>query len=643
MKVFGVFDPDRRRDELRCLLDTLAASMNHGSYRSDVFVDEGLGLGRLYFDFIRGDTQPIWNEDKTRFIVMVGDIFDYENGKRELVERGHEFRYGKSGAEFILHGYEEWGTCLFRALNGVFLSIIYDCGTRTLSILNDRYGMKPFYYFYDDPFLIFASEVKAVIKDDKVGREVDWDGWHDIFSYGYLIGMKTVFRDIKSLPNAIVMTLNEDGISFDKYWRYDQIKVDDGRSEREWVDEGVRLLRQAVERQTRDLKECIVPLSGGIDSRGIACALKKYTDVRFETFTYPACEEDTIYANEIAQHLELKNTFIARPEDLVEKHLVDMVYLNDGMRTLVPLPPTTMMQLHYVREGPETSQVHLMGLGSPIFWGRPNERDVEKHIQDDEKLAVILDRRMRRVKVDRYVDEFFMGPERDKLKPRIKSLLEEISSIGEHENRMVIFLLKNNTTHNMSLYVNNMISVKTNFYLPYLDNDLVEYCFSIPLAIKQNMGIRTKIFNKLFHHQTNDRLQLKIMKKMCPQIMRISSTRYPVFSRYFLSTLARSKIQKKRILLLLFQHLKHYLVKRRPIDQTTLHEELVKKEFKYMVGLLKSLKMPPYIDGERLIEKTQRYLREDKDPSHFLVPLLEFCIWYNLFIEDVSPSELTTN
>jgi len=76
MKVFGVFDPDRGQEELGLVLDAMAASLNHGSYTSDLFVDEGLGLGRAYFDFIRGDAQPVWNEDRTRCVVMVGDIFD---------------------------------------------------------------------------------------------------------------------------------------------------------------------------------------------------------------------------------------------------------------------------------------------------------------------------------------------------------------------------------------------------------------------------------------------------------------------------------------------------------------------------------------------------------------------------------------
>jgi len=643
MKIFGVFDPDRGQDELANVLDEMRASLNHGSYSSDVFVDDGLCMGRMYFDYLKKDTQPIWNEDKTRFILMVGDIFDYEQGRRELEAKGHEFKYGKSHAEFVLHGLEEWGRDLIRELNGFFVFLLYDTENRALTIVNDRYGLRPLYYYFDNPFFIFASEVKAIIRDGKVPREIDWDGWHDIFSYKFLMGTKTLFRNVKALDNAVVVTVDVNGVSSEKYWRYDEIKVDHESSLDELVDEGVRFFRQAVERQTRGLRRCVVPLSGGMDSRGIVCAIKKFTEVDLETFTHLASEEDEIFGREVADHLNVKNAFIPRPRDLIEKYLVDMVYLNDGMRILIPPPPTSMLLLHYAREGPEFPFFHFMGLASPILWGWSDQEEVDKYIRDDEKLARYVDKKNRQVKVNQYIDEFFLSPVREKMKPRINSLLKEFKSIGEHENKMMIWGLRNWVINCMSRYANNILSLKTTSYFPYLENDFVEYSLSIPPLMKQAGGIRQKIFNKLFRHHMNDILQIRIMKKLFPEAMKISSTRHPVFSRYYLSTLARSKNQKKKLLQLFLHHIKHYLTKRRPLHQIELTKDFVKKEFKYMFDLLKSLRIPPFIDRERLLEKTLKYLRNDRDPSYFLIPLLEFCIWYNLFIFNIPASQLVVN
>jgi len=336
--------------------------------------------------------------------------------------------------------------------------------------------------------------------------------------------------------------------------------------------------------------------------------------------------------------MDVKNISIPRTVGLIEKYLVDMVYLNDGMRIIVPPPPTTMMLLKYARENSTVPKIHFMGLAAPILRGRPNEKDLIKHLSDDRMLAIYRDRRMRR---RTKVDEFFYSPIREKLEPSLDSLIEEFGFIENHENKLTIFMLRNVQKNKMHQYAFNMLSVATKSYFPYLDNDFVEYCLSIPPMMKQDKGILPKIFKILFAHSVNDGLHFKTLKKMCPEVMKISSTRYPVFSRFYLSTLARSKNQKKKLFKLLLQHLKHHLIKRRPLSQTTLHEDFIKKEFKYMIDLLKSLKIPPFINGKRLLMKTQRYLKDNKDPSYFLIPLLEFCIWYNLFIYDIPPSEIT--
>ena len=122
--------------------------------------------------------------------------------------------------------------------------------------------------------------------------------------------------------------------------------------------------------------------------------------------------------------------------------------------------------------------------------------------------------------------------------------------------------------------------------------------------------------------------------------MKISSTKYPVFSRYYLSTIARSRNQKKKLLILLLQHIKNNVIFRKPYSEIEEAIKLTRREFRYMIDLLKSLKTPPFLDRARLLNKTQQYFKNNKDPSYFLIPLLEFCIWYNLFIYDIPPSKL---
>jgi hypothetical protein len=145
--------------------------------------------------------------------------------------------------------------------------------------------MKPLYYHYDQSSFVFASEVKAIIEDKKIEKEINWDGWRDFFSYGFLFGTKTLFKNVFALPKATILTLTTNEALFKTYWSYNQIRVDYESSEPSFVNKGEKLVRQAIERQTKDLEECIVLLSGGYDSRCIASCIKYFTDVNFETFT----------------------------------------------------------------------------------------------------------------------------------------------------------------------------------------------------------------------------------------------------------------------------------------------------------------------------------------------------------------------
>src|SRR3990170_8692047 len=392
MKICGIFDRERDEEELGTIIGKMHSSLNHGSYGFDSFVTKGLGIGRLYSDIWCQDRQPIWNEDHSKFIVMAGKIFDYGMRRRELVARGHEFRHPRSDAEFILHGLEEWGDDLIRELNGVFVLAVYDAEDRTLTIANDRYGMNPLYYHYDQSSFVFASEVKAIIKDKKVKKEINWDGWRDFFSYGFLFGTKTLFKNVYAFPNATILTLTTNEALFKTYWSYNQTMVDYESSEQSFVNRGAKLIRQAIERQTEDLEECSVLLSGGYDSRCIASSIKYFTDVNFETVTtlHPVGIVDAILGIEIGRFLGVKNTYIPRPTNLVPKYLINKVFLLDGMCLehlwILPL-------IDYLKKG----KVNFDGIAGDILLGGSVMRDFLTlsggslaDVHDDRKFALMI-------------------------------------------------------------------------------------------------------------------------------------------------------------------------------------------------------------------------------------------------------------
>jgi len=637
LKIYGLIDPNRSKGELSLVLEKMKASMNHGSYSSDVLVKENLGMGRSFIDFARTETQPVHAKDKSKFVFMVGKISGYEEKKEELVRKGYVFRYPKSDAEFVLHGFEEWGRDLIRELNGEFALAIYDAASQKLIIANGRCGMEPLYYYFDEQLFIFASEVKAIIQDERVEKEINWDGWHDIFSYGRIYGNKTLFLNIHRLDDASILTLNKNAISIEKYWRYDQIKVNHEGSEQYFVDESVRLIKQAIERQVRDIDDCIVSLSGGYDSRGIALALSMFTDMDYETYTLFTCEEDVVFAREVADCLKVKNVYVPRPRDLIKKRLVEKVYLLDGMRVLLPPPPTTLMTLHHMRSSSDINKVIFNGLGGDVLF-TGSRHNIPSDITD-EKLALFFDRRRRR---RTKVDEFFHSPIREKLRPKIDSLLEEVKVLGKQDNRMSIFQMREarNVFSRLSI---NITSVRSPVYFMYLDKDLVEFGFSIPQSFKKSKNLSMKFFQKIFpreNRRPRKEIWFKILKKISNRCMRIPSTNDIIFPTLFLKSFILSRRQKKELLLLLIKNLKHFLTRLQIRSQVETHSKQTLAEIGYMINLMKKLDIPDFINIKGLMAKTQEYLKNDKNPIGFFVPILEFCIWYNLFITNVPLNQL---
>ena len=608
MKIYGVFDPNRSPNELKTLLEKMNSQLDHEKYwKSGNFITENFGIGHVYSEIVVHDIQPVWNENHTKFIVMVGKIFDYEKMKKELVEKGHIFTCANSDAEFVLHGIEEWGERLLRDLNGFFVLVIYDTIEKSISVANDRCAAKPFYYYMQNSTLVFASEIKAIIKDNKVKKEINWDGWRDFFSYGFVLGNKTLFKNVYSLPPAAVLKIkgisNGCNVSLKQYWNYSEIQVDHANSEQYFIEKGTELLKEAILRQTKHLKKCIVLLSGGYDSRFIASAIRYYTDVRFETFTTRMIAVatslkstlptflDPILAKEIAKILKVKNTYFPKIYDIYSRYLVEKVFLLDGMS----LEHLWIMPLVDNLSG----QISLDGLaGGVLMTGASLKKKTLTSANNVRNIAIMLHQQMRKLlgSQTEVIIDFFENPFKEKLKPKIDNLLHEIMSIKNEENIITIFHMSNRTKNAIALLPNNIIGKRATCFFPFLDKDLVEFSLTIPPIMK--------ITKKLY---------ARMLAKMFPEIMRIPSTHYLLARDSIRKWLARCKLLPS------------------VLAQFTIETFSFGKEVSQLLNLLESLRLPPFVNLSRIKKRTQQHLERGKNPLPFLTPISHFCIWYSIF------------
>src|SRR5581483_1454505 len=173
--IAGMFNRSAKQAVAESDMRQMLSLLRHrGPDEFGILLDREVGLGnaRLSIIDLGGGSQPIANEDETLWIVFNGEIFNYVELRPELEARGHRFRTS-SDTEVILHLFEEYGTGCFERMNGQWAIAIWDTKQRRLLLARDRLGVRPLFYTQAEDSLIFASEIKSILGDQRVRAEID--------------------------------------------------------------------------------------------------------------------------------------------------------------------------------------------------------------------------------------------------------------------------------------------------------------------------------------------------------------------------------------------------------------------------------------------------------------------------------------
>jgi len=634
LKICGVFDKTRGKNKIETLITQMCSELNRGSYYLNTLSMDNFGIGGLSLTLPEIENKPIVYSEGSKVVAAIGKLLDNEpsNKESENTKPGNKNipKYLKVFSQLSEKNGKKLHEFL-RTLNGSFVLVAYDVNTGNLVIANDKIGVKPLFYYHGESFLSFASEIKALLFDDKIERKINWDGWRDRFAYGYLLGTKTLFKNIYSLPNASILTFKNGKISLEKYWSYNEIEIDRSHSEEYFAKKGISFIREAIKKWTQGLKQCIVLLSGGYDSRCIAASLKNYTDVNFETFTTEHSFNDEIYAEQIAKCLKVKNTFVPRTDNLYKKYFIKLIELTEGAFT-----SDTSLWVMPLIEHLNKPSINLDGMAIDIYLKGffMNYLNL-KNVGHDRIFASILHQELQHRSRGAWPNlanyyhliksyspsqawQFFDDSAKAKLEPDINSVDREISNIRKNGNRVIVFFLKNRMRNVLSLAVENLMSRTMQNYTPFVESDLVEFGLSIPPKMK-----------------LNKKMYSKILKKSFPDVMKINSTN---------DLLPHSEVLN-RIELMIAQFLPTPILElsRKMLGTTKIllsKAEIDVKTIDYLTSLLTNLTVPQFIKKNALLGCTHEYLNGKIDPRFFLEPLVEFCVWYNLFILGKSPEEL---
>lgn len=277
--IAGWVDLKRDISQYQNAIENMTETLKYrGPDASGIYTSTNVLLGhrRLAVVDIEGGVQPMTRKIGNREFVLIynGELYNTEDIRKELLNLGYKFN-GHSDTEVLLVSYIEWGHKCVHKLNGIFAFAVWDSLERTLFMARDRFGVKPLFYGIRDNALIFASELKAILKCPKVSAEINELGLSEIFCLGPArtpgVG---VFKDINELRPAHYLTFSEKGLKIQKYWSLESRPHED--TYEQTVEKVRYLVLDTIERQLiSDVPICTF-LSGGLDSSAITAAAAKH-------------------------------------------------------------------------------------------------------------------------------------------------------------------------------------------------------------------------------------------------------------------------------------------------------------------------------------------------------------------------------
>jgi asparagine synthase (glutamine-hydrolyzing) len=323
-----------------------------------------IGMRRLAIIDLAGSQQPIFNEDQSMLIVFNGEIYNYQALQQTLKARGHRFRTN-GDTETILHAYEEFGDDCVNHLHGMFTFAIWDRQRQRLFAARDRFGKKPFNYYWHNQQFIFASEIKSILETG-IPREIEAQALDEFLVYRYIPTPLTLFKHVMKLPAAHTLVYEQGQVQLRRYW-----DLPFGHSchdnEATAIERATKLLEEAVRMRLMSEMPLGAFLSGGLDSSVVVGIMSRMMSQPVKTFSI-GFEEETFnelpYARKVAQHFGTEHHEFFVKYDLVSI-LPQLVWDYDE-----PFADSSLLPTYYVSKlAREHVTVVLTGDGGDEIFG----------------------------------------------------------------------------------------------------------------------------------------------------------------------------------------------------------------------------------------------------------------------------------
>jgi asparagine synthase (glutamine-hydrolysing) len=326
----------------RSLIEKMCEVITHrGPDDQGIYVDTSIGLGNrrlAIIDLSSAGHMPMSTPSGNLWITYNGEIYNFKEIRQQLQDCGYSF-HSNTDTEVALYAYHKWGPDCLHRFNGMFALAIWDVEKKLVFLARDRLGIKPLYYYYDGTRIIFASEIKAILQDSSVSRELSREGIINYFTFGHSIAPRTIFKNIYKLLPGHYLTCQPTGgaaleMTITQYWAPPLPQGFKDEGEQYYIEEIRRLLGKSVKSRLISDVPLGVFLSGGIDSSIVTGLMSNAGSSKVKTFSIGFNIGDTYYneledARLVARHFGTEHRELLLNDSDLIKILPDLIYHYD--------------------------------------------------------------------------------------------------------------------------------------------------------------------------------------------------------------------------------------------------------------------------------------------------------------------------
>ena len=543
--ILGIYNLEGSPINKESLVEMGNQISHRGPDGEGIYIQNNLGFvhKRLaILDPTANGQQPMHSKDGKWAVIFNGCIYNFKELREELIQKGHMFQ-SETDTEVIVEGLSAYGTSFFERFNGMFAIGAWNVQEEKLYISRDRYGIKPVYYWFNGKTLVFASEIKAIIKHPDYKIDVDLNALNEYFTFQNIFSYNTLFKGVNMLPPANTIGIDKSTTSIKHYswWDYDFSKTDDKMSFEDAKEETKKLFEQAVKRQMISDVPVGAYLSGGMDSGSIASVASKEVD-RLATFTCgfdmnevtgrEANFDERRDAELMANHLKTEQFEQVMNAGDIRWSLPKLVYHLEDLRAGMSYP-----NYYIARLASKFVKVCLQGTGGDeLFGGYPwryykvfdsiSQKDFFDQYYDfwqrlvpQEKKAELFSKEV--------LEQIDLGAPR-KVFERVFTFNEKLKydTPQDHINNSLYFEIK---TFLPALFlVGDKLSMAHGLEerFPFMDNDLVDFAMKVPVEhklgnleqeivkIDENQEVNKKAYKK---HNDGKNVLRKAMREYIPE------------------------------------------------------------------------------------------------------------------------------